>query len=143
MAPDGVEWRVGRSWQTRRFGWAWKRRGNIPAEAVATVGQGLGSVDLGEGVLVVVAALAAVLVLIPLLFFGVELIVLGVLLAAALVSRVVLRRPWLIEARSSDPLSPGRRLEWRVGGWRKSGKLIDRVVSDLGAGREPPQSELP
>ena len=85
-----------------------------------------------------VAAMAAVLVLIPLLFFGVELIVLGAVLAAGVIGRVLLRQPWVIEARSSDPLTSGRELEWRVIGWRKSRKLIDQVAADLAAGREPP-----
>jgi hypothetical protein len=141
IAPDGVEWRVGRRWPTRRFGWAWKRRG-IASEAISGLGQGIGGVDLQGGALVVVGALAVLLILIPLLFFGLELIVLGALLAAGVAARVVLRQPWLIQARSSDPLTAGRRLEWRVVGWRKSHKLIQEVVSDLAAGREPPQSTL-
>jgi hypothetical protein len=85
---------------------------------------------------------AAALILIPLLFFGVELIIVGVLLAAGLVGRVVLRRPWVIEATSVDSATSGRQLEWRVSGWRKSSELIDKVASDLAAGREPPQSTL-
>ena len=141
VTPDGVEWRVGRRWSTRGFGWTWKRRG-VAADAVSGLGQGIGGVDLREGALVVVAALAAALIVIPLLFFGLELIVLGALMAAGVVGRVLLRRPWVIEARSSDPLTPGRHLKWHVIG-RKSGKLIDQVVSDLVAGREPPQSTLP
>jgi hypothetical protein len=140
-APDGVEWHVGRRWSTRRFGWTWKRRG-IAADAASGLGQGVGGVDLQEGALVVVAAVAAALIVVPLLFFGVELIILGALLAAGVVSRVFLRQPWVIEATSSDPLTSGRQLEWRVVGWRKSRKLIDQVVSDLAAGREPPPSAL-
>jgi hypothetical protein len=143
VAADGAEWTVGRIWLTRRFGWTRKRR-DLPAKGLSNLGQGLGGVDFGEqGVLVIVAVVAAILILIPLLFFGIELIVLGVLLAAGIVARVLLRRPWVIEARSSDPLSPGRQLEWRVTGWRKSGKLIDQVISDLAAGREPPQNTPP
>lgn len=139
VAPDGVEWHVGRRWSTRRFGWTWKRRG-AAADAVSGLGHGIGGVDLQEGGLVVVAALAAALIVIPLLFFGVELILLGALLAAGAVSRVFLRQPWVIEATSSDPLTSGRALEWRVVGWRKSRKLIDQVVADLAVGREPPPS---
>ncbi len=141
VAPDGVEWRVGRRWPTRRLGWTWKRRG-VASEAISGLGQGIGGVDFQGGALVVVGALAVLLILIPLLFFGLELIVLGALLAAGVAARVVLRQPWLIEARSSDPLTPGRLLEWRVVGWRKSHNLIEQVVSDLAAGREPPQSTL-
>ena len=88
------------------------------------------------------AALAAVLILIPVLFFGVELIILGALLAAGVIGRVLFRQPWVIEARSNDPLTPGRRLEWHVIGWRKSQSLIQKVTSDLAAGREPPQGTL-
>ena len=90
-----------------------------------------------------VLAVAAALILIPLLFFGVELLILGAFLAAGLVSRVFLRSPWLGGARSSDPLTSGRQLEWRVSGWRRSGKLIDQVVADLAAGSEPPERTLP
>ena len=90
-----------------------------------------------------VAVLAALLIVIPLLFFGIELIVLGALLAVAAIGRMLLRQPWVIEARSNDPLTPGRRLEWHVIGWRKSQALIEKVTSDLAAGREPPQGTLP
>ena len=140
--PALLEWRVGRCWPTRRFGWTWKRRGVAP-DALSGLSQGVGNVDFADGGLVVVAALAAALILIPLLFFGVELISLGALLAAGVLGRVLLRQPWVIEARSSDPLTPGRQLEWRVVGWWKSHRLIDQVASDLAAGREPPQSTLP
>ena len=140
MAPDGVEWQVGRRWSTRRFGWTWSRRG-IASDALSGLGQGLGGVDLREGGLVIVAALAAALVLIPLLFFGIELIILGGLLAAGMVGRTALRQPWVIEARASDPLTSGRQLEWHVTGYRKSQKLIDEVACDLAAGREPPRGD--
>ena len=142
VTPDGVEWRVGRRWSTRSFGWTWKRRG-VAADALSGLGQGMGGVDLQEGGVVVVAVLAALLIVIPLLFFGIELIVLGALLAVAAIGRMLLRQPWVIEARSNDPLTPGRRLEWHVIGWRKSQALIEKVTSDLAAGREPPPGTLP
>jgi hypothetical protein len=99
----------------------------------------VGGADLGEWLLVVVGIVAVILILIPLLFFGVELIVVGALLAAGLVSRVVLRRPWVVVAQSSDAVASGRRLEWQVQGWRRSGELIEQIASDLSAGREPDQ----
>jgi hypothetical protein len=142
VAPDGVEWQVGRRWSGRSFGWTWKRR-SVAADALSGLGNGLGDVDFQEGGLVVVAVLAALLVAIPLLFFGIELIILGALLAAGAIGRVLFRQPWVIEARSNDPLSPGRRLEWHVTGWRKSQTLIQKVTSDLAAGREPPPGTLP
>jgi hypothetical protein len=141
VAPDGVEWQVRRRWSTRRFGWTWKRR-SVAADAISGLGNGIGSVDFQDGGLVVVAVLAAVLIAIPLLFFGIELIILGALLAAGAIGRVLFRQPWVIEARSNDPLAPERRLEWHVIGWRKSQGLIDSVISDLAAGREPPPGTL-
>lgn len=141
VAPDGVEWRVGRRWSRRSFGWTWKRRG-LAADAVSGLGQGIGGLDLQGGALLVVAVVAALLILIPLLFFGVELIILGVVLAAGVLGRVLFRQPWLIEATSNDPLTPGRQLKWHVTGWRKSKELIEKVISDLAAGREPPQGTL-
>jgi hypothetical protein len=98
---------------------------------------GFGNVDLGEGVLVAAAVVAFLLVLVPILFFGVELIIVGVVLAAGVIARTVFRQPWVIEARSTGPLTSTRQLEWRVRGWRRSGKLIAQVASDLSAGREP------
>jgi len=92
--------------------------------------------------LIAAGVVAVVLILIPLLFFGAELVILGALLAAGLISRTLLRQPWVVEARSTDPLTSGRRLEWRVRGWRNSEKLIAQVVSDLSAGRALPDSDL-
>ena len=146
MAPDGVEWHVGRRWLTRRPKLNRPHRRAITSESVSNLGPGwpdIGNLDLGEGLLVAAAALAVVLILIPVLFFGVELIILGALLAAGVIARTLLRQPWVVEATSTDPIGPGRRLEWRVRGWRKSGKLIDQVASALSAGREPSDRGLP
>lgn len=140
MAPDGVEWRVGRRWLTRHPSLDRPHRGEIAAESVNHLGLGwldISSVDLGEELLVVGVVVAFLLILVPVLFFGIELIILGVLLAGGVIARTVLRQPWVIEARSTDTLTSGRRLEWRVRGWRKSGRLIAQVASDLSAGREP------
>jgi hypothetical protein len=146
MAPDGVEWHVGRRWLTRRPKLDRPRSGDMASESLYNLGLGwpdLGNLDLGEGLLLAVAVVALVLILIPVLFFGVELVILGTLLAAGVIARILLRQPWVIEARSTDPLTSGRQLEWRVRGWRKSGKLIAQVALDLSAGREPPDRGLP
>lgn len=144
VTPDRVEWRVGRRWVSRHFDWSWRRHGNVAAESLSSGGglPDMGGVDSAQALLLVVGALAVLLVVIPLLFFGIELMVFGVLLAGGLMVRVLRGTPWVVEATSSDPLTSGRVLEWRVRGWRKSGKVIDQVVSDLAAGREPAR-ELP
>ncbi len=140
-APDGVEWRVGRRWLTRRPRFGRPRRRDIAGGALDNVGPGVsdfGSLDLGEGLVVIAAVVAVALIAIPILLFGVELIIVGILLAAGVVAHTLLGQPWVVEATSTDPLTSGRSLEWRVRGWRKSGQLIREVVSDLSAGREPP-----
>ena len=140
MAPDGVEWRVRRRWLTSSPKLPRPRRGEIAAESLNHLGASLpdfGNGDLGQGLLVAALVVACLVILIPVLFFGIELIILGVLLATGVVARTVLRQPWLVEADSIDSLSSGRHLEWRVRGWQKSTRLIAQVASDLSAGREP------
>jgi hypothetical protein len=102
-----------------------------------------GGLDLGQELFAIAAVVAVVLVLIPLLFFGVELIILGVLLAAGVIARTLLGQPWVVEAVSTDPLSAERRLEWRVRGWRKSRSLIAEVVAELATGHDPATVQPP
>jgi hypothetical protein len=95
--------------------------------------------DVGtEGALLVIVGLVVfALVVGPIPLFGVELIILGCPLAASLLGRVVLGRSWVIEAKLIAPPGRDRVLEWRVSGWRRSRRLIEEVVLDLDAGREP------
>lgn len=137
VAPDGVEWSVGRRWTQRRT--RWPRR---PRDLSADWLSGLGvpdspGVDSAEGLLLVVGVTILLLLLVPILFFGFELVVLGALLSAGVVGRVVLRQPWVIDATATTPFRSERRLEWQVRGWRKSRTVINAVVADLSAGREP------
>ncbi len=114
VTPDHVQWRVGRRWASRRFDWSWRRHGRIAPDSLVQAGGGLpdvGGVDSVPGLLLAAAAVAALLVVIPLLFFGVELIVFGVLVAGGLTARVVARSPWVVEATSYDPLASDRQLE--------------------------------
>jgi hypothetical protein len=61
------------------------------------------------------------------------LIIVGSVLAAGMIGRLFLRRPWIIEAASSD----GEALTWQVGGWRQSRHALDEAARALAAGREP------
>lgn len=143
VTPDGVEWRAGRRWLTHRSGRSWRRPRDLAAESLSSVGlPDLPNADSAEGLLLITLAAILMLLLVPILFFGVELLVLGSLLAVGLLGRVVFRQPWIIEARSSGALGAERRVEWHVRGWRKSHRLIARVVSDLTDGREPDPSML-
>ena len=145
VAPDGVEWQVGRRWLTRRPKLDRQRRGDFAAESLSNFGMGLpdlGNIDTAEGLLAVAAIVAVLLILAAVLFFGIELIIVGGLLAAGVIARTLLGQPWVIEARSTDSMTAGRQLEWRVQGWRRSGRLIAQVASDLSAGREPDEHGL-
>jgi hypothetical protein len=137
VTPDGTEWRVGRRWLTRgmRHNWAWRRKkgGDV---ADFDLLEGLPGLDLDEALLFVAAVLVVLLVLIPLLLFGFELVLVGCVLAASLVGRLLLGRPWLIEARTVTPASAGRVVQWQVSGWRQSNELVRDVAADLTAGRD-------
>ena len=61
-----------------------------PRRVVAPDGVECG-LDLGQDLLALAAVVAVVLVLIPILFFGLELIILGVLLAAGIIARTLAR----------------------------------------------------
>lgn len=140
-APDGVDWRVTRRWLSRPVKWDAPRRSSETLGKFDPTWPFFGA-DSGPGLVVAAAIVGLVLILIPVLFFGLELIAVGVLLAAGVFGRTVRRQPWVIEATSSDPFGSGRQLEWQVRGWRQSGRLMDQVVSDLEQGREPPNAQL-
>lgn len=146
VAPDGVEWRVGRQWMTRRPRLR-QRKSATTSGSLQNLGSmpvpGPGGLDLGQELFAIAAIVAVVLVLIPLLFFGLELIILGVLLAAGVIARTLLGQPWVVEARSTDPVSAERRLEWRVRGWRKSQSLITEVLAELATGHDPATIQAP
>jgi hypothetical protein len=99
IAPDGAEWHVGRRWLTSRPRLNRPPGREIASESLSSLGN-IGNVDLREGLLIVTAPIAFLLILIPVLFFGVELIIVGALLAAGVIARTLLRQPWVVEARA-------------------------------------------
>lgn len=142
--PAGVEWRVGRRWVGRglphwrkvRFG---KRRAGEAAEAVLMLPDVGDFDDIGVAVLVVVAFAVIAIVMVPLLLFGIELIVLGLVVAVGIVGRTLLGRPWVVRAVPVG--GEARVLAWRVCGWRRSARVIEEIVAALDAGRDPVPSE--
>lgn len=93
---------------------------------------------IGEGVVAAIAILLVVLlaifVVVPLLVAVVDVAIVVLLALLSLVGRVLLRRPWTVEARSPD----GPRLLWRVVGWRASGEQVANVAQLLASGAVPP-----
>jgi hypothetical protein len=86
---------------------------------------------------IAVAVLIAVRVflLLPLIGIALELILVFVVLSSGIVGRLVLRRPWIIEARNLD--DPERSISFKVKGWRRSGQAIEELI------RAIPASGLP
>jgi hypothetical protein len=92
----------------------------------------------GEGILVGLAVIVVVLLLafvvVPLLVALVDLLLLVVLTVLATAARVLLGRPWRIEAVADD----GTLHTWDVVGWDASRAKIDEVATSLASGIVPP-----
>jgi hypothetical protein len=82
---------------------------------------------------VVVVAAIVWFFLVPLLLVLLDAAVLLVLAAAGVIAKVVLRRPWEVEA-----VGPADRLTWRVVGWGRSRRAVAAVTQRLGRGEVPP-----
>ncbi|MGH9189935.1 MAG: hypothetical protein ACRD0Q_07890 [Acidimicrobiales bacterium] len=80
-----------------------------------------------------------VYVALPLLLVVVDIGLVVFLAIVGLVARLVLRRPWTVEAIADD----GSRLVWRVVGWRASGDQVAGVSAALAAGQRPPPTPRP
>ena len=118
--PDAVEWEVGRRWLERP---GWSRRRDVD-------GDGWWYADGGDvdGLLGIALVVAFVLLLV----FGLPLLVavLGLVVAlGGLVARVLLGRPWLVEARNERG-----ELAWRVRGVRRSRRAVEEVAAALARG---------
>ena len=142
ITPDGVEWRVSRKWLTRRVRGTLRDRVSATTEALSTTSQipDLGGLDLEGGVLLLVALAALVLIVIPLILFGIELIIVGCAVAIALVGRVALGNPWIVSACRID--RPEQVWEWEVKGWRRSRELTGEISTGLNCGDGLP-ADLP
>ncbi len=123
-------------WRKVRMG---KMHPSDAAEAVFTVPDVGGLDDIGVAVLALLAVVVLAIVVIPLLLFGIELVLLGLLVAAGVLGRTLLGRPWIVQA---TPLAiEAEALSWRVAGWRRSARVIDEVIASLGAGLDPSPTE--
>jgi hypothetical protein len=139
-APDGTEWIVGRAWLGKR------RPGSFGRHVDNTIGTSAWSLesldfthlfdgeDFVGGLIVAAVAVAFVLVIIPIILFGFELIIVGCVLAIGIVGSTFLGRPWTVVAKSSA----GQVREWRIRGRRASAALIDRICTDIQASGQIP-----
>ncbi len=133
-ALDGTEWRVARQW------WPWKpKRRDIDAPDASGLDIGGGADDILGIIVVVFAALVLIVLLftvvIPVIALGLELIALLIVFFWGIGSRVILRRPRTVRARTKD----GSTLEWKVKGFLRSGRVRDEVAEALARGETAPR----
>jgi hypothetical protein len=139
-SPDGDRWRVKRRWTNRPLPDV-RRRFTSDAEDgwAAQIGlEGFLS-GLDESIVLSIAMaillVLIVLVLWPLLGIAFELVLLFLLLSSGIVGRVLLRRPWTVEAVNLD--RPERSTAFGVKGWRRSGQAIEELRRAIAAGQTP------
>jgi hypothetical protein len=89
----------------------------------------------GITIAVLVGAAVFFLVLLPLLGIALELIVLLLILWSGIVGRVLLGRPWIVEAANLD--DPGRSRAFAVKGWRGSGRAIEEIAAAISVSGPP------
>src|SRR5262245_49757332 len=84
---SGEVWIVARRWLPRPLP-RWRR---MPAGETATraLAEAAGLEDLAASLMLAVAAIVVIVILIPLLLFGIELIIVGFVLAAAILGRAL------------------------------------------------------
>ena len=160
--PAGERWRVGRVWAPRLGGetlWARLRRrtriGRSLARGAGEAGDPGCLLDAASDafwvLVIVIVVTVLVLVGVPLVLALVDIVVLAVLTLLGIAARVLFRRPWVVDARStaappaatdagpSDaPVLAVRRHTWRVVGWRASGEQVEHVANALAHGNPLP-----
>jgi hypothetical protein len=100
------------------------------------------AVDIGDGLVGVLALLVvaavAIFVVVPLVVAVIDLMVVLVLAGLGVASRVLFRRPWVIEATDGQ-----LRYRWRVVGWGPSRRRIAEIAGELSVGARPSGDEVP
>ena len=89
------------------------------------------------GLIAAVFAVAVVVVLLPLLGVALELALLVLLLGSGLFGRIVLRRPWTVEAINLD--DGERSAAFAVEGFGAAGDAVDELAGAISASGPPQQ----
>lgn len=131
VGADGRKWRVYRRW----LPWQPRRRGRFGEALDALRAPDLGFEFLdGPGgvvvsILVFVAFVLVVVFVLPVVLTALEILLVFVLLPLFVVARLVLRKPWIVVARTAGP--PPEERTVAVRGLRASGSEIDRIVQQI------------
>jgi hypothetical protein len=130
-APDGREWKVSRRWVGRKVALRWVRTGGLDTPDLAmAMDSSVTGVLLGLGLLILAALV--ILLLLPLLILVGQILVILVLIAAGIASRLLFRRPWEVDAVTHGP--PEESHVWRIVGWRNSDEAIREIADGLRQG---------
>jgi hypothetical protein len=143
-APDGRSWVVRRRWMPRvGAGTAWSRlsrrsrRSTKHAETVGDVSLFSAFVVDDFAVVVrwvVIVVVATLLIVVSAFAAVVEIALLALLLLIGILSRILLDRPWTIEATPDE----GPALRWQATGWRASSERLNQIATLLESGITPP-----
>jgi hypothetical protein len=147
VGDDGRTWSVRRRWSPRpgvRPSWERARRRTKRSTDGATTA---GDVSLVSALLIqdgavllrwaIIAVVAVVLLFVTTFLLAVELAVLALVVLMGVTSRILLRKPWTVEAVSDT----GDRLTWTAVGWRASTARRDEIAGLLRAGITPPSGD--
>jgi hypothetical protein len=132
--PEGLTWVVRRRWLPKRsIRWRRLRRTKDGTDASDALGlleafDGIEAIAVIVGV--IVAVLLAIFFLIPLLLIVFDVLVILLLFVLGTAARVVLHRPWEIEAVGPRD----EQLSWKVVGWNRSRRTIRAIADILGQG---------
>lgn len=86
------------------------------------------------GIALLLFAVGAVIFVVPAVIFVAELLLIAAIVGVGLAGRMLLGRPWTIEAMKQDA---GDAFEWKVRGWRASGELRESIAQQLEATGQP------
>ena len=133
-APDGTRWRVRRRWLDRPLPDLRKRLNEYREENTGEgMLDGFWYIGTGDspwvGIAIAVGVILLVFLVLPLIGIAIELILIVLLLGSGLVGRVVLRRPWTVEARNLD--APERTASYAVKGWQRSGRAATEIATAI------------
>jgi hypothetical protein len=132
--PQGTHWAVRRKWVHRRLRWRGKAGRSIDLMDGSDLASFGAELPVVGAIFLVVAlllfAIAAVIFVVPAVVFVAELLLIAAFVGLGLFGRVLLGRPWTVEAREKGA---DHAYEWKVRGWRASGELREAIAQQLQA----------
>lgn len=126
-APDGSKWKLGRKWFPHRPGFEGADTGDLSFPDLGDADDIFGAILLAVFAVIAAVFLALLLFNVVVLALEITIVVLGLIIG--LFSRVVLRKPWTVFAKSGPHL-----VERHVVGWRGSRRLIDELAGEVESG---------